>query len=70
MKKILLGLQFIILLLLVGRSNIFASEYNVSIKYDDLYKVDEKYVITEIKTLFIESIKSKMDKLQQKKIQM
>ena len=43
MKKLLISMQFMILLLLFGRSNIFASEIKtqLNLKYDDTYDITQ-----------------------------
>ena len=45
MKKLLISIQFMILLLLFGRSNIFASEIKtqslLNLKYDDTYDITQ-----------------------------
>lgn len=64
MKKLLISMQFMILLLLFGRSNIFASEIKtqslLNLKYDDTYDITqnssyEGYEIKEIKNVIVRS---------------
>ncbi|MBD8926507.1 MAG: hypothetical protein EGR89_11125, partial [[Eubacterium] rectale] len=64
MKKLLISMQFMILLLLFGRSNIFASEIKtqlqLNLKYDDTYDITqnssyEGYEIKDIKNGIVRS---------------
>ena len=41
MKKLLIGMQFMILLLLFGRSNIFANDLKLQLRYDDTYEITQ-----------------------------
>ena len=64
MKKLLISMQFMILLLLFGRSNIFASEIKtqslLNLKYDDTYDITqnssyEGYEIEKIENVIVRS---------------
>ena len=62
MKKLLMGLQFVILLLLFGRSNIFANDLKLQLRYDDTYKITQnnEYYNYEIEDVHsVGTIKSK-----------
>ena len=64
MKKLLISMQFMILLLLFGRSNIFASEIKtelqLNLKYDDTYDITQNssysgYEIEKIENVIVKS---------------